>query len=116
MLRTAAFGVITLSTCVVAAPVWAACSEHTFDPCLQKSPAYKIEVDSKTGRTWLKPAPPPPVDENGRLARLSATAKNVPAGSMSKADAPKGAWHTRVVQAEVPKRTEAEHRAPPRLK
>jgi hypothetical protein len=106
MLRVAAWAGITLGGIVLAAPAWA-CAEHTFDPCLGKAPAYNIEVDNKTGRTWIKPAPPP-VDESGRLGRLSASAKNVPPGSLAKMEsAPEGQWQTRV---------EAEKRPPPPLK
>jgi hypothetical protein len=104
MLRVAG---IALGGIVLAAPVWA-CSEHTFDPCLEKAPAYSIEVDSKTGRTWLKPAPRPAVDEKSQLARFSATARNVPDGSLTRIEtAPEGQWQTRV---------EAEKRPPPPLK
>ena len=62
----------------------AACSQHTFDPCPEPQSGYKLEVDPKTGRTWLKEAQAPTTDTS-MLARLSAAAKNVPAGSLAKA-------------------------------
>jgi hypothetical protein len=78
---------------------WAACSQHTFDPCPEPRSGYGLEVDQKTGRTWLKAARAPTADTS-TLARLSAAAKNVPAGSLAKAkvaaDQPTGAWTTQV--------------------
>jgi hypothetical protein len=65
---------------------WAACSQHTFDPCPEPRSGYKVEVDQKTGRTWIKEAKAP-VADTSTLARLSATAKNVSPGALAKASA-----------------------------
>jgi hypothetical protein len=75
----------------------AACSQHTFDPCPEPQSGYKLDVDQKTGRTWVKEAEAPTTDTS-RLGRLSATAKNVPAGSLPKAagHAPAEHWRTEV--------------------
>ena len=76
---------------------WAACSQHTFDPCPQARSGYDLEVDQRTGRTWLKEAKAPTTDTS-TLARLSAAAKNVPAGSLAKAaaDQSAAAWTTQI--------------------
>ncbi len=91
---------LVLATCAIAtfAPACAAaCSQHTFDPCPQPRSGYQLDVDPKTGRTWLKEAQAPTTDTS-TLGRLSATAKNVPAGSLAKtaADQGAGAWSTQV--------------------
>lgn len=98
MLRTTqrlAFAACAIAACAPACA--AACSQHTFDPCPQPRSGYKLDVDPKTGRTWLKEAQAPTTDTS-TLGRLSATAKNVPAGSLAKpaADQSAGAWSTRV--------------------
>jgi len=75
----------------------AACSEHTFDPCPEPQSAYDIEVDQKTGRTWLKQARGATADTS-TLGRLSAAARKLPAGSLNKAAAELrgGGWQTQV--------------------
>lgn len=91
---------LVFAACAIAAfaPACAAvCSQHTFDPCPEPRSGYKLDVDPKTGRTWLKEAQAPTSDTS-TLGRLSATAKNVPAGSLTKAggDQSAGAWSTQV--------------------
>ncbi len=98
MLRTTqrlAFAACAIATFAPACA--AACSQHTFDPCPQPRSGYKLDVDPKTGRTWLKEAQAPTTDTS-TLGRLSATAKNVPAGSLAKTggEAPAKAWRTEV--------------------
>jgi hypothetical protein len=75
----------------------AACSEHTFDPCPEPQSAYDIEVDQKTGRTWLKGARGATTDTS-TLGRLSAAARKLPAGSLDKAAAElrAGGWQPQV--------------------
>jgi hypothetical protein len=94
-LRRAAFVLCAVASSAPAS--WAACSQHTFDPCPGPRSGYGLEVDQKTGRTWLKEAKAPATDMS-TLARLSAAAKNVPAGSLAKAAADQhtGAWTTQV--------------------
>lgn len=108
MLRKTTLAATTLCVAASAAsPSRAECSQHTFDPCPAPQPAYNIEVDQKTGRTWLKETSPP-AGEKSRLARLSAAAKKLPPGSLSKKGAARGGdWRTRV---------EAENEPPPRSK
>ena len=93
------------ATCafVALAPACAAgCSEHTFDPCPEPRSGYGLEVDPKTGRTWLKEAQAPTTDTS-TLGRLSAAAKNVPAGSLAKAgNAPAEEWRTEVKRDRKP--------------
>jgi hypothetical protein len=93
--RRAAFALCAIASFAPASR--AACSQHTFDPCPEPQSGYKVEVDQKTGRTWLKEAKAPTTDTS-TLARLSAAAKNVPAGSLAKAAADRsaGAWTTQV--------------------
>lgn len=75
----------------------AGCSEHTFDPCPEPRSGYGLEVDQKTGRTWLKAARAA-TPETSTLSRLSATVKNVPPGALAKAQAEthSGEWRTQV--------------------
>ena len=93
--RRAAFALYAVASFAPAS--WAACSQHTFDPCPEARSGYDLEVDQRTGRTWLKEAKPPTTDTS-TLARLSAAAKNVPAGSLAKAaaDQSAAAWTTQV--------------------
>jgi hypothetical protein len=81
----------------------AACSQHTFDPCPEPQSGYKLDVDPKTGRTWIKEAQAPTTDTS-TLGRLSAAAKNVPAGSLAKAggSAPADEWRTEVKRYRKP--------------
>jgi hypothetical protein len=45
-------------TVILAGPASAVCFRHTFEACPdERSESYSVEVDRKTGRTWLK-APP----------------------------------------------------------
>jgi hypothetical protein len=100
MLRQARRAAVTLCMVISFAPACAAgCSEHTFDPCPEPQSTYDIEVDRKTGRTWLKEAHVAAANDTSTLARLSATAKNLPAGSLGKATAGEHAaaeWRTQV--------------------
>ena len=89
----------------VAAVVWscagvhpaAACFRHTFEPCpAATSRAYAVEVDRKTGRTWIKDRPAD-VEE---MARLAAKAANRLAVRSADATA-SSAWRTRVKAAEA---------------
>jgi hypothetical protein len=75
----------------------AACSEHTFDACPEPQPGYHLEVDRKTGRTWLKENRAPAANTS-TLGRLSAAARKLPVGSMERAAAAEqtGAWETQV--------------------
>jgi hypothetical protein len=91
---------VALAVCATAAlaPACAAsCSEHTFDPCPEPRSGYGLEVDQKTGRTWLKEARAA-TPETSTLGRLSATAKKVPPGALAKAQAETSAreWRTQV--------------------
>lgn len=99
MLRQARRAAVTLCAVISFAPACAAgCSEHTFDPCPEPQSSYDIEVDRKTGRTWLKEAHVA-ANDTSTLARLSASAKNLPAGSLAKATAGEHAaagWRTQV--------------------
>lgn len=108
MRRNVSLAAMALCAAVFAAPACRAeCAQHTFDPCPGPTPAYDIEVDRKTGRTWLKDAHAE-TNDTSTLARLAATAKNVPPGSMAKAaeDERSGGWSTRV---------EAGNKSPPPL-
>jgi hypothetical protein len=50
----------------------AACFRHTFEPCPATSSSdYVVEVDSKTGRTWIKDRPAN-ADEMAALAANAA--------------------------------------------
>jgi hypothetical protein len=84
----------------------AECSQHTFDPCPEPQPAYHIEVDKMTGRTWLKESQAAPTDDKSTLSRLAAVAKNVSPGALAKAaqEAHSAGWRTQV---------EAETKSPP---
>ena len=98
MLRTAQR--LAFAACAIAAfapACAAACSQHTFDACPEPQSGYKLDVDPKTGRTWVKEAQAPTTDTS-TLGRLSAAAKNVPAGSLAKAggNAPAEEWRTEV--------------------
>jgi hypothetical protein len=67
----------------------AACTDHTFDPCPERVSGYALEVDPRSGRTWLKEAKVAAADtSSSTLGRLSAAAKKVPPGSLAKAQAP----------------------------
>jgi len=104
MLGTAQRLVIAACAITTFAPAGAAaCSHHTFDPCPEPQSGYKLDVDQKTGRTWLKEAQAPTTDTS-TLARLSAAAKNVPAGSLAKAGAkaPAEKWQTEVKRDRKP--------------
>ncbi|MBC7830719.1 MAG: hypothetical protein H7Y62_01725 [Hyphomicrobium sp.] len=98
MLRTAQRLVFAACAIAAFAPACAAaCSQHTFDACPEPQSGYKLDVDPKTGRTWVKEAQAPTTDTS-TLGRLSAAAKNVPAGSLAKAggNAPAEEWRTEV--------------------
>jgi hypothetical protein len=97
MLRTAQHLALAAGAIATFAPACAAaCSQHTFDPCPEPQSGYKLDVDQKTGRTWLKEAQAPTTNTS-TLGRLSAAAKNVPAGSLAKAaEQSAGAWSTQV--------------------
>jgi hypothetical protein len=98
MLRTAQrLGFVVCAIATFAPACAAACSQHTFDPCPAQRSGHKLDVDPKTGRTWLKEAQAPTTDTS-TLGRLSTAAKNVPAGSLAKAAADRsaGAWSTQV--------------------
>jgi hypothetical protein len=98
MLRQARRAAFALGVIASFAPAsWAACAQHTFDPCPEPRSGYGLEVDQRTGRTWLKEATAPATDTS-TLARLSAAAKNVPAGSLARAAADQNAaaWTTQV--------------------
>jgi hypothetical protein len=106
MFRKARRAAVALCSIVSFAPACAAaCSEHTFDPCPEPQSAYDIEVDQKTGRTWLKEARGVTSDTS-RLGRLSAAAKKLPAGSLDKAAAEQraGGWQTQVKPQPQPPR------------
>ncbi len=97
---------LAFAACAIAgfAPACAAaCSQHTFDPCPEPQSGYKLDVDQKTGRTWLKEAQAPTTDTS-TLGRLSAAAKNVPAGALAKAsgEARADAWRTEVKRYRKP--------------
>ncbi len=97
---------LAFAACAIAAfapACAAACSQHTFDPCPEPQSGYKLDVDQKTGRTWMKEAQAPTTDTS-TLGRLSAAAKNVPAGSLAKAggNAPADAWRTEVKRYRKP--------------
>ncbi len=81
----------------------AACSQHTFDPCPEPQSGYELDVDQKTGRTWLKQAQAPTTDTS-TLGRLSAAAKNVPAGLLAKSgdNARAEEWRTEVKRDRKP--------------
>jgi hypothetical protein len=64
----------------------AACPQHTFDPCPEPQAGYSLEVDRKSGRTWIKEARAVTTDTS-TLGRLSAAAKKVPTGALPKAEA-----------------------------
>jgi hypothetical protein len=70
--------------CVNAAPA-SSCFRHTFEPCQATPTDYKIGLDAKTGRTWLKSAPVQvektadnvvPAEQPPRLARIAEAAAN----------------------------------------
>jgi hypothetical protein len=103
MFRQARRAALTLCAAVSFASASAAgCSEHTFDPCPERQSGYEIEVDRKTGRTWLKESRAA-ANDTSTLARLSAAAKNLPAGSLAKANAEARAaeWRTQVKPQET---------------
>src|SRR5689334_7415859 len=68
--------------CVSTAPA-SACFRHTFEPCPATPADYKIGLDPRTGRTWLKSVPAPvekTSDKNApqppRLAKIAEAAAN----------------------------------------
>jgi hypothetical protein len=72
----------------------AACFRHTFEPCpATSSTAYEVEVDSKTGRTWIKDRPTTSSngEEMAELAASAAKSLEVHPVATSEAD-----WQTRV--------------------
>ena len=98
MFRQAKRAAFAMCALAALAPACAAgCSEHTFDPCPEPRSGYGLEVDPKTGRTWLKEGRAA-TPETSTLGRLSATAKNVPPGALAKAqaEARAGEWRTQV--------------------
>lgn len=104
ILRTAQRLIFAACVAATLAPTGAvACSQHTFDPCPEPRSGYRLEVDPKTGRTWLKEAQQPTIDTS-TLGRLSAVAKNVPAGSLAKArgEASADAWRPEVKRYRKP--------------
>ena len=97
---------LVIAACAIAASATvsaAACSQHTFDACPEPQSGYKLDVDPKTGRTWVKEAQASTTDTS-TLGRLSAAAKNVPAGSLAKAggNAPAEEWRTEVKRDRKP--------------
>jgi len=55
--RTIAVLAAAVLTLLVVGPASAACFRHTFEACPDaRSQSYIVELDRKTGRTWLKPA------------------------------------------------------------
>ena len=86
-------------TLLAAGPASAACFRHTFEACPDaRSQSHIVEVDRKTGRTWLKPAA---VDSG--LAELAEDASaNFSDGSIVEAeprtaDAPAtSSWRARI--------------------
>jgi hypothetical protein len=95
----------SIVTAGAAAVVWsvawahpaAACFRHTFEPCPEAtSSAYVVEVDRKTGRTWIKDRPAN-VEEMAMLAAKAAKQLKVePVAATDSHD-----WHTRVDAAEA---------------
>lgn len=89
----------TVCTVLAAGPASAACFRHTFEACPDaRSQSYIVEVDRKTGRTWLKPAA-----ANNGLAELAEDASaNFADGSIvdagpRTADAPAtSSWRARI--------------------
>lgn len=82
----------------------AACFEHTFEPCpTQTSRDYVVELDRKSGRTWLKR--PTGTGNIERMASLAATAaRNLGARPRSATGPTAGGardagWETRVSPA-----------------
>ena len=73
------------SGCLTAAPA-SACFRHTFEPCRATTTSdYKIGLDPKTARTWLKSAPveagkisdkAAPQAQPPRLAKIAEAAAN----------------------------------------
>ncbi len=97
MLRETQPLALALLVALTAGPSFAACTEHTFDPCPEPQSGYSLDVDQKTGRTWLKEAKTTATDTS-TLGRLSASARKVPAGALAKAQANSraGEWQTRI--------------------
>lgn len=92
---------IAVSTmAAVVPPCSAACSQHTFDPCPEAQSSYELDVDPKTGRTWLKAVQIPRTDTS-TLGRLSAAARNVPIGPLAKAGEGNG-WRTEIKRHRKP--------------
>jgi hypothetical protein len=89
-------GAATLTAvCLSAASPAAACFQHTFEPCAVVEQAkYTLEVDRKTGRTWVKARES---DADGALADLAAAAaKNLPTGRNGGGAPSASTWATRV--------------------
>lgn len=83
----------------------AACFEHTFEPCpTQASRDYVVELDRKSGRTWLKRRAAG-TGSIERMASLAATAarnlgtrpRSATGPTAARADEP--GWETRVSPA-----------------
>jgi hypothetical protein len=93
--RRAAFALCAIA--LLAPACAAACSEHTFDPCPEPQSGYDLEVDQRTGRTWLKESRAA-ITDTSTLGRLSAAARKLPAGSLDKTAAEQraGEWQTQV--------------------